>query len=61
MHGSQDRLVPFGQSVLLYEALVAAGQPVALYQLRGSDHVDRRSGSPPCWTIVDDFLRGHLR
>ena len=60
VHGSKDRLVPFGQSVLLYEALVAAGQPVDFYQLRGSDH-----GGPPFWQpavmdIVDGFLRRHL-
>jgi acetyl esterase/lipase len=61
MHGSQDRLVPFGQSVLLYEALVAAGQPVALYQLRGSDHGGPAFWQPAVLDIVDDFLRKHLR
>lgn len=60
IHGSKDRLVPFGQSELLYEALTAAGQPVEFYQLHGSDH-----GGPPFWQpkvmdIVDRFLRRHL-
>jgi acetyl esterase/lipase len=60
MHGSQDRLVPFAQSVLLYKALTAAGQPVDFYQLHGSDH-----GGPPFWQpnvmdIVDSFLCRHL-
>lgn len=56
MHGSKDRVVPFAQSVYLYEALVAAGQPVEFYQLQGADH-----GSGAFWTsdtldIVDRFL-----
>ena len=60
VHGSRDRYVPFGQSVLLHDALVEAGGPVELYQLRGADH-----GGPPFWQdevlgIVDDFLRRHL-
>lgn len=60
VHGSKDRLVPFGQSVLLHDALVVAGGPVELYQLQGADH-----GGPPFWQddvldLVDDFLRRHL-
>ncbi|WP_456843754.1 alpha/beta hydrolase fold domain-containing protein [Cellulomonas sp. P5_C6] len=60
VHGSKDRLVPFGQSVLLHDALVEAGGPVELYQLQGADH-----GGPPFWQddvldLVDDFLRRHL-
>jgi len=60
VHGSKDRLVPFGQSVLLHDALVAADSPVELYQLTGADH-----GGPPFWQddvldIVDEFIRRHL-
>ena len=60
VHGSRDRFVPFGQSVLLHDALVEAGRPAELYQLQGADH-----GGPPFWQddvldIVDDFLRRHL-
>ncbi|MCV2393877.1 alpha/beta hydrolase [Actinotalea sp. M2MS4P-6] len=60
VHGSRDRLVPFGQSVLLHDALVDAGRSVELYQLRGADH-----GGPPFWQepvldLVDGFLRLHL-
>ncbi len=61
MHGSQDRLVPFGQSVLLYEALVAAEQPVALYQLRGAGHGGPAFWQPAVLDLVDAFLREHLR
>lgn len=59
-HGSKDRLVPFGQSVMLFEALKTAGVQTELYQLRGADH-----GEEPFWTaeilgIVDAFVRANL-
>ncbi|MFF0966986.1 alpha/beta hydrolase fold domain-containing protein [Streptomyces sp. NPDC003703] len=61
VHGSKDRLVPFGQSVLLYDALREAGQPVTFYRLAGADH-----GGAPFWQeeildLVDDFIRSNLR
>ena len=58
-HGTKDRLVPFKQSVLVYEALRAAGQPVEMVKVRGAAH-----GRPTFWTtelldLVEDFLRRH--
>jgi acetyl esterase/lipase len=60
IRGNKDRLVPFGQSVLLYEALRQNDKSVVMYKLDGADH-----GGSPFWTddvlkIVDDFLREHL-
>lgn len=60
MHGSKDRLVPFGQSVRLYEHLVAAGQDVTFYQLKGSDHGGPAFWQPEVCDILDAFLREHL-
>jgi len=60
IHGSKDRLVPFAQSVLLYEALVLAGQPVELHQLRGADHGGAPFWQPAVMDLVDGFLRRHL-
>jgi fermentation-respiration switch protein FrsA (DUF1100 family) len=59
-HGSKDRLVPFAQSVLVYEELRGAGQPVELTQVAGAGH-----GGPTFWTpqlmdLVDEFLQRHL-
>ena len=59
-HGDRDRLVPFQQSVLMYESLRAAGQPVELVRVRGAGH-----GGPGFWTaelmdLVDEFLGAHL-
>lgn len=60
IHGNKDRLVPFGQSVLLYEALRRNSKSVVLYELDGADH-----GGSSFWTedilaIVDGFIRSHL-
>lgn len=61
MHGSKDRLVPFEQSVILYEALKANGKQSEFYQLKGADH-----GGPQFWTdsildIVDNFLQKYMK
>lgn len=61
MHGSKDELVPFHQSVLIYEALRAAGKEVEFYKLKEAQH-----GGPQFWTcevldIVEEFLRKHIR
>ncbi len=60
VHGSKDRLVPFGQSVLLVDALRAAGHPVTFYRLEGADH-----GGPPFWAgpvldVVERFLQENI-
>jgi dipeptidyl aminopeptidase/acylaminoacyl peptidase len=57
MHGSNDDVVPFDQSVLLQQALHAAGGRVDLYRFEGAGH-----GAPVFWTdstldIVHAFIR----
>jgi acetyl esterase/lipase len=59
MHGDQDELVPFNQSVLLYQALKEARQDVTFYKVKGAGH---GSGF---WTleileIVHRFLAAYL-
>jgi fermentation-respiration switch protein FrsA (DUF1100 family) len=59
-HGSKDRLVPFQQSVLIYDALHEARLPVELVQVKGAGH-----GGPTFWTaelmdLVHNFLQRHL-
>lgn len=59
-HGSKDRLVPFGQSVMLFNALKEAGGDVEFYQIKGADH-----GQAPFWShfvldIVENFIRTHI-
>lgn len=60
VHGNKDRLVPFGQSVLLYEKLKSENKEVEFYQLDGADH-----GGAPFWQkevldIVDNFIKKSL-
>lgn len=60
VHGSKDRLVPFGQSVMMYDALKKFDKEAVMYQLKGADH-----GGTPFWSrdmlnLVDDFIRRHL-
>ncbi|MGR5266967.1 alpha/beta hydrolase fold domain-containing protein [Vibrio astriarenae] len=55
-HGNKDRIVPFGQSVMLFDVLKNAGKKVDFYQLKGADH-----GQAPFWTpqvldIVERFI-----
>jgi acetyl esterase/lipase len=58
MHGDKDRLVPYGQSVLLYRKLTECKQKVEMYRIAGADH----SGNA-FWTaeeplqITERFMR----
>ncbi|HUX36507.1 MAG TPA: alpha/beta hydrolase [Rectinemataceae bacterium] len=58
MHGDKDRLVPFGQSVLLFKKLKDCGHRVEMYRLVDADH-----GGRAFWTSKEaceatrDFLR----
>jgi acetyl esterase/lipase len=58
MHGDKDRLVPYGQSVLLYRKLVECNHAVEMYRIEGADH----SGSA-FWTaeepirITEEFIK----
>ena len=59
-HGTKDPVVPFAQSILLYEALRAAGQPVEMVRVRGAAH-----GGVTFWTdelldLVEEFLARHI-
>jgi dipeptidyl aminopeptidase/acylaminoacyl peptidase len=38
IHGKDDTVVPYGQSVDMTDALQAAGKPVEFVTLRGEDH-----------------------
>ena len=69
-HGSQDRLVSPSQTLLLHNALLAAGAPTIRYVLAGANHGDlafmgdEKSGLP--WSakstmgLIVDFLSKNL-
>ncbi len=56
-HGDKDPIVPFRQSVRLYDALLENGKEAYFYKMLGAEH-----GGPGFWTdevigLVDEFLR----
>jgi len=61
MHGSKDRLVPFRQSVYLFEALKKAGKSVDFYRIAGADHSIHPTFaaffSEEAMQIVETFIR----
>lgn len=59
MHGDRDALVPFNQSVLLYEALKATNQDVSFYKLTDAGH-ETRFWTPRVFAIVKAFLDANL-
>lgn len=60
MHGNKDRLVPFEQSCLLYEALRSNQQDATFYKLEGSDHASDGFFTPEVIKIVLDFIHKNL-
>ncbi len=50
MHGSKDRLVPFGQSAMIFNKLRDSGHAAELYRLEGADH-----GGNAFWTADEPF------
>lgn len=58
IHGDQDKLVPFHQSVLLKDALEKAGVPVTFYRVEGGGHGWFRDPKVP--ELTKTFLAQHL-
>ena len=59
IHGDQDKLVPFHQSVLLKDALEKAGVPVTFYRVEGGGHGWFRDPKVP--ELTKAFLEQHLK
>lgn len=59
IHGDQDKLVPYQQSVLLKGALEKTGVPVTFYKVEGGGHGWFRDPKVPELTKV--FLEKHLK
>ena len=56
LHGDKDRLVPFEQSILLYEKLKQEGKTAALYKIQGADHGGGVFWTDRIYQIIEDFL-----
>ena len=59
VHGDQDKLVPYQQSVLLKDALEEAGVPVTFYRVEGGGHGWFRDPKVPA--LTKSFLEQHLK
>lgn len=59
-HGSKDRLVPFGQSVMMFNALKKTNHEVDMFKLKGADHGDAAFWSEHMLDIVDKFIQKNL-
>ena len=60
-HGTRDRLVPFGQSVRLVDALRAHGADVTFIPVDGADHVfEGAADEAAILTAAISFLARHL-
>lgn len=59
MHGDEDELVPFNQSVRLYEKLVACQKSAQFYKVQGAMH-GSRMWTKPVLDIVSAFLKAHV-
>ena len=58
-HGDGDGTVPFNQSVLMYEKLVAEGKQVDFYKVKGAGH-GVRMWTPEVLDVVAQFFRAYL-
>lgn len=60
MHGNRDMLVPFHQSVILYEALKDLKKDVEFYILKNANHGFYGFMCQECFEIVEEFIKRKL-
>lgn len=60
LHGTKDRLVPFRQSIELYECLKAKGKEVDFYRLEDADHGGKYFWHEESLQIVEEFLKKQM-
>ena len=60
VHGDKDRIVPFQQSVLLYEKMKEAHKTVELYKLEGADHGGDAFLKEQVLDLVEQFLKKYM-
>ena len=61
LHGDADALVPLEQSVMLHDAMNAAGHDTDLYVLKGAVHGGHEFFQTQVKGIIFDFLDKHLK
>ena len=61
MHGDNDMLVPWGQSVILAKALIDAGVEVTMKTIPGAAHEDPKFRAPENQRIVEEFVSRFIK
>lgn len=61
LHGDKDPVVPYSQSVELYEKLTALGVPADLWTIKGAGHASPEFNQPKLLETIADFLDKHLK
>lgn len=60
MHGDADKVVPYAQMEKMYERLMANGNSVEAYRVKGANH-ERDFWSPTIYNLVQQFLDQKLK
>jgi len=58
-HGTEDPLVPFEQSQIMYDRLLEAGCDATMIRVEGAPHGDSLWG-PELYSLIEQFLEEHL-
>ncbi len=61
IHGTDDRVVPYYQSELMYDALTKVGVEAELIGIEGGDHADIYFFQPQVMSRIIDFFNTHLK
>jgi dipeptidyl aminopeptidase/acylaminoacyl peptidase len=60
IHGDQDSIVPFNQSVRLYEAMKKLNLPVEMYRLENGGHGSNGFNSDGIIDLILSFVGRHI-
>ncbi|MCL1835293.1 MAG: alpha/beta hydrolase [Oscillospiraceae bacterium] len=60
LHGDRDQLVPFNQSVRLYDKLKELDKEVTFYKLEGAYHGTGGFNSPEALDLISGFIAKHI-
>lgn len=60
MHGNKDRLVPFEQSCIFYEALKKHNKQVDFYRIENSDHASDAFFTSEALDVIFDFINKNI-
>jgi len=61
LHGTEDEMIPYDQSELLYDALCAKGVEANLYLVEGAKHCSLEFSQPQIQRLILDFLDKHMK